>query len=79
MEDLTDINADLSQHVVMNTSNMDWEASPSGTVWRKPLYRVGGEFGPVTSIVKYDAGGKFRTHSQSARGRDFRVKWRVLR
>ena len=63
MEEPADINADLSEHVVVDTANMQWEASPSGTVWRKPLYREGGEFGPVTSIVKYDAGGKFRTHT----------------
>ncbi len=62
MEQLNDINADLKQHVVIDTNSMQWESSPSGTVWRKPLYRQGGEFGPVTSIVKYDAGGKFRTH-----------------
>ena len=61
--DLVDINANLSSHVVVDTEAMQWEASPSGTVWRKPLYRVEGEFGPVTSIVKYEAGGKFRTHS----------------
>lgn len=63
MQELTDINADLSQHVVVNTENMPWESSPSGTVWRKPLYRQGGEFGPVTSIVKYEAGGNFRSHT----------------
>ena len=62
MTDLDDINADLSQHIVVDTERMQWESSPSGTVWRKPLYRVGGEFGPVTSIVKYEAGGQFRTH-----------------
>ena len=62
MDNLNDINADVSQHVVIDTQQMEWEASPSGTVWRKPLFRQGGEFGPVTSIVKYDAGGKFRTH-----------------
>ncbi|MFK8027866.1 MAG: cupin domain-containing protein [Gammaproteobacteria bacterium] len=62
MTDLDDINADLSQHIVVDTKQMQWESSPSGTVWRKPLYRVGGEFGPVTSIVKYEAGGQFRTH-----------------
>lgn len=63
MDQLTDINSDLSQHVVIDTHAMDWQASPSGTVWRKPLYREGGEYGPVTSIVKYEAGGKFRTHT----------------
>lgn len=62
MDQLGDINADLSQHIVVDTDKMQWEPSPSGTVWRKPLYRQGGEFGPVTSIVKYEAGGKFRTH-----------------
>lgn len=62
MKQLDDINADLYQHVVVDTESMQWESSPSGTVWRKPLYRRGGEFGPVTSIVKYEAGGKFRTH-----------------
>ena len=62
MKQPNDINADLSQQVMIDTCQIQWEASPSGTVWRKPLYREGGEFGPVTSIVKYDAGGKFRTH-----------------
>jgi anti-sigma factor ChrR (cupin superfamily) len=62
MQTEVDVNADLSQHVVVDTTSMDWEASPSGSVWRKPLYRQGGEFGPVTSIVKYEAGGKFRSH-----------------
>ncbi len=63
MQELDDINADLSQHVVVDTLKMQWQPSPSGTVWRKPLYRQGGEFGPVTSIVKYQPGGKFRTHA----------------
>lgn len=63
MESLTDINSDLSQTVVIDTQSMEWESSPSGTVWRKPLFRQGGEFGPVTSIVKYEVGGKFRTHT----------------
>ena len=63
MQELEDINADLSQHVVVNTQQMQWESSPSGTVWRKPLYRQGGEFGPVTSIVKYEPGGNFRSHT----------------
>ena len=62
MSEPNDINADLSQHVVVDTQKMQWYPSPGGTVWRKPLYREGGEFGPVTSIVKYEAGGKFRTH-----------------
>ena len=61
--DLPDINADLGQRAVMDTQAMDWEPSPSGSVWRKPLYRTGGEFGPVTSIVRYDPGGSFAPHT----------------
>jgi anti-sigma factor ChrR (cupin superfamily) len=60
--ELTDINADLGRRAVVATATMPWESSPSGTVWRKPLYRRGGEYGPVTSVVRYDAGGVFRTH-----------------
>ena len=63
MADLADVNSDLSQQVVMDTQSMPWQSSPSGTVWRKPLYREGGEFGPVTSLVRYQAGGKFRSHA----------------
>ena len=58
-----DINADLERRVVLDTTAMRWEPSPSGTVWRKPLYREGGEFGPVTSIVRYAPGGSFRPHA----------------
>ena len=63
MADLADVNSDLSQQVVIDTQSMPWQSSPSGTVWRKPLYREGGEFGPVTSLVRYQAGGKFRSHA----------------
>lgn len=58
-----DINADLERRVVVDTTTMRWEASPSGTVWRRTLYREGGEFGPVTSIVRYAPGGSFRPHA----------------
>jgi len=42
---------------------MAWEPSPSGTVSRKALYREGGEFGPVTSLVRYTPGGAFPEHA----------------
>ena len=61
--ELPDINADLTERVVVDTLAMTWEPSPSGTVWRKPLYRQGGEFGPVTSLVRYESGGAFRSHT----------------
>ena len=65
MSSLPDINADLSQRIVLDTNAMEWETSPSGTVWRKPLYREGGEFGAVTSLVRYQAGGQFHSHPPS--------------
>ena len=46
---LLDRHADLRQRARVDTTLLPWEASPSGTVWRQPLYRVGGEHGPVTS------------------------------
>ena len=60
---LADVNADLTRRVVVDTKRMAWEPSPSGTVWRKPLYRHGGEFGPVTSLVRYAPGGAFAEHA----------------
>jgi anti-sigma factor ChrR (cupin superfamily) len=60
---LADVNADLGRRVVVDTTRMEWEPSPSGTVWRKPLYRRGGELGPVTSLVRYAPGGAFPEHT----------------
>lgn len=62
MTEVPDINADLSVRVAVDTASRRWEGSPSASVWRKPLYRRGGEFGPVTSVVRYDPGGDFRPH-----------------
>ncbi len=61
-KNLADVNADLSRRVVVDTAPMAWEPSPSGTVWRKPLYRSDGEHGPVTSLVRYAPGGAFPEH-----------------
>jgi anti-sigma factor ChrR (cupin superfamily) len=41
---------------------MDWQASPSPTVWRKRLDWLGGERSRVTSVVRYDAGSSFPAH-----------------
>src|SRR3546814_2278419 len=46
----------------MDTAAMDWQASPSPTVWRKRLDLVDGEFSRVTSIVRYDPSSSFRAH-----------------
>lgn len=63
---LDDVNADVSRAAVVYSARMPWQPSPSGTVWRKPLYREGGEFGPVTSVVRYAPQGHFRPHPHPA-------------
>jgi ChrR-like protein with cupin domain len=58
-----DVNTDLSLPVAVDATARDWEASPSRTVWRKTFYRSGGEKGPVTSMVRYDAQSSFASHA----------------
>ncbi len=56
------LNADFSKRVVMETAAMEWQASPSPSVWRKRLDLLEGEYGRVTSVVRYDAGSRFHSH-----------------
>jgi len=57
------INGDLSRRVVVDTTRMDWAASPSGSVWRKRVHLVGpAESGQVTSLVRYEPRSTFPTH-----------------
>jgi anti-sigma factor ChrR (cupin superfamily) len=57
------INGDLSIRAVADTSRMEWTPSPSASVWRKRVHRVGpAESGQVTSIVRYDPNSKFPVH-----------------
>ena len=58
-----DIHADLSSRVSIDTEALDWQPSPSRSVWRKRLYLDGeAEAGRVTSIVRYDPGSSFHAH-----------------
>jgi len=57
------LNGDMNKRVSVRTSTLDWQPSPSGTVWRKRLHLVGGaESGQVTSVVRYEKGATFATH-----------------
>lgn len=57
------INGDLTVRVEVATAAMEWSASPSASVWRKRVHRVGpAESGQVTSIVRYDPGSSFPAH-----------------
>jgi anti-sigma factor ChrR (cupin superfamily) len=58
-----DIHGDISVRVVVDTKLMPWNASPSGTVWRKRLHLVGeAESGQVTSVVRYQEHSQFPPH-----------------
>ncbi len=57
------LNADLERPAFVDTAAMDWQASPSPSVWRKRLDLFGGEQSRVTSIVRYDAKSNFPEHA----------------
>ena len=62
MTDLA-LNANFDEVAVAHTAAMEWQASPSATVWRKRLDLSGpAEAGRVTSVVRYDANSSFSSH-----------------
>ena len=57
------INADLGRFAVVHTARVDWQPSPSPSVWRKRLDLTGDpERSRVTSVVRYDPNSKFPSH-----------------
>ncbi len=62
MKNAINLNMDFSKKIQLNTSEMDWQNSPSPDVLRKPLSRANQESGHATSIVKYKPGAKFNQH-----------------
>ena len=57
------LHGDLEVRAIAHTRTQDWTASPSGTVFRKRVHRVGPEeAGQVTSIVRYAPGAQFPAH-----------------
>ncbi len=57
------LNMNFDERLAINTQMQEWQASPSSTVWRKPLEREAKESGHTTSVVKYEAGASFKQHS----------------
>ena len=58
-----DVRANFSEFVSADTNAMDWQASPSPSVWRKRLDLTGpSEISRVTSVVRYDADSVFPSH-----------------
>lgn len=63
MNDVEMLNANMSLRAVVHTGEMQWQPSPSPTVWRKRVYLEGRvEAGAVTSVVRYDPGASFHQH-----------------
>ncbi|HYW02776.1 MAG TPA: cupin domain-containing protein [Gammaproteobacteria bacterium] len=60
---MQDVNTDITQPARVDSRAREWIASPSPGVWRKPLYRTGGESGRATSIVVYEPGSRFPSHA----------------
>ncbi|ACY16744.1 cupin domain-containing protein [Haliangium ochraceum] len=57
------LRADLSQLAIVHTDELEWQPSPSPTVWRKRLeLRGDSERGRVTSVVRYDPESSFPAH-----------------
>ena len=56
------LNMNFAYQVVIDTAEMDWIASSSPGVRRKPLERAGAESGHATSIVEFAAGSRFKHH-----------------
>lgn len=58
------INGDMSKRVSVDINSMDWQPSPSNTVFRKRLHLVGApESGQVTSVVMYEKDSEFSAHA----------------
>ncbi len=59
----TALNGDLARRAVVHAAVEDWQPSPSPSVQRKRLHRVGrSESGQVTSVVRYLPGASFASH-----------------
>lgn len=57
------LNADLSQRVVLHSAELPWEPSPATGVLRRLLAREGGEDARATSVVRYAPGAAFPPHA----------------
>jgi len=57
------LNMDLSERVVINLHQIEWQGSPADGVLRKPLEKEFSEHGRTTSLVKFLPGSSFPEHS----------------
>jgi len=71
------LNMQFDRTVVIDTDDMEWEASAMPGVWRKQLAHEAAEHGHSTSLVRYDPGSSFPTH-QHPQGEEILVLEGVL-
>ena len=57
------LHADLTQRVVIHHPDLPWMPSPEPGVERRMLERVGEELAKATTVVRYQPGAKFQTHT----------------
>ena len=67
-----ELNADFTQRVILQSSDIPWKASPMAGVDRRMLDRIGDEVARATSIVRYAPGSKFSAHTHTG-GEEFIV------
>ena len=66
------INADLSQRAVVESTALPWVPSPMPGVYRRMIERDGGEVARVTTIVRYEPNSRFSAHVHTG-GEEFLV------
>ena len=57
------LHADLTQRVVIHPPDLPWTPSPEAGVERRMLERVAEEIAKATTVVRYQPGAKFQTHT----------------
>lgn len=67
-----EVNADFSIPVVVDTSVIDWQASPAAGVFRKRLELVGKYKPRLTTLVEFAPGSSFNKHGHDG-GEEFLV------
>jgi anti-sigma factor ChrR (cupin superfamily) len=67
-----ELNSDFSQRVLVHSTGLPWQGSPSAGVERRMLDRIGGEVARATSIVRFAPGHSFDAHTHGG-GEEFIV------
>mmetsp|Transcript_135455 Transcript_135455/g.377275 ORF Transcript_135455/g.377275 Transcript_135455/m.377275 type:complete len:305 (-) Transcript_135455:80-994(-) len=67
-----ELNANKSETCLVNTDTQEWIETPAKGVYRKLIERLGGEVARATTVVRFDAGKSFPSHTHGG-GEEFIV------